>query len=71
DGKRSTTSTSKSNSKRPGVLAADAQWCVHNVNNLTVKNFALEHGHYERRQCHSRYKTIVVNNILKAEQARL
>ncbi|KAL0141956.1 hypothetical protein V8B55DRAFT_1595848 [Mucor lusitanicus] len=68
--KRKTAIIPKSNEKRPRVLAADAQWCARNASTLTLKAFALEHGYYERRRCHARYKTIIAN-MSEAEQPRL
>ncbi|KAI7868055.1 uncharacterized protein EV154DRAFT_488204 [Mucor mucedo] len=59
--KRKTPVNPKSSEKRPRVLAADVQWCILNVSDLTLKVFALEYGHYNRRRCHARYKTILTN----------
>ncbi|KAI8646288.1 hypothetical protein BD408DRAFT_327766, partial [Parasitella parasitica] len=61
----------KPNKKRPRVLAVDAQWCIYNVSTLTLKAFALEHDHYERRRCHARYRAIITNNMPETEQSRL
>lgn len=69
--KRTAAIIPKSNKKRPRVLAADAQWCVCNVSKLTLKAFALEHDHYERRYCHARYTAIITNYMSEAEQSRL
>ncbi|KAI7877675.1 uncharacterized protein EV154DRAFT_386490, partial [Mucor mucedo] len=59
--KRKTPVNPKSSEKRPRVLAADVQWCILNVSDLTLKVFALEYGHYDRRRCHARYKTMLTN----------
>ena len=69
--KRAATTNSKSKNKRQRVLAADAYWCISNVTTLNLKVFANNQSYFERRRCHSRYKTIILNYISEPDKYRL
>ena len=57
--------------QRQRVLAANAYWCVSNVSTLNLKAFANNQNHFERRRCHSRYKTIILNYVSEPDKYRL
>jgi hypothetical protein len=63
--------TPRSKNKRPRVLAADASWCVDNMDNLTPKAFAIAFKYTNKIYTHSRYKTIIENHLPQPDQSRL
>jgi hypothetical protein len=46
---------------------SDAQWCLNNINELSLKSFAVNFSLYDRMYAHTRYKNIITKNV-PAEQ---
>jgi hypothetical protein len=64
-------SSSTSIKKQTRIKAADVDWCINNVVNLSAKTFASTFKHSDRQYCHARYRLILESHIQEEHRGRL